>query len=480
MSSTQVSSINTSVRIHSFCFPRKHTDNFPALQWVQAYIGQFGGNASQVTISGESAGGGAVMLQDMAYGGTLGTSLFRNSFASSPYLPMQYGYKDWVPSQSYYAFATHAGCPPDWAYGNSSQTVFGCLLSQNTTTLQLASLAVSSSGTYGSWAFLPVTDGVFIQQTPSQQLLQKRVNGEHMLVGNNANEGPLFTTPNITTEADLVSWLHLIFPLFDNEDISKVLLYYPSTNDSVNPMAVDFATLGYTGTRFAIDSGMIHPLTQKQDPPRSMFPVSLRVPSNAPTTSTPRRPSVSPEPTQSAVSNANVVPAPVCPSYWMAEAYSSAAGTGLASWKYQYSVPPALHGADVALWFMAPSGVIGADISTAAMTMVGNFVRYNDPAISQAVALGSSSNSGVAAASANAAANWPSFSVQAPYQLNLNQTGGTVTSVPLGLPGIPGNGTVYLGPGLMNNFSLVNAYTWEGGRGMRCDFWRAVSGRVPE
>ena len=28
-----------------------------ALQWVQSYIGFFGGNASQVTIAGESAGG---------------------------------------------------------------------------------------------------------------------------------------------------------------------------------------------------------------------------------------------------------------------------------------------------------------------------------------------------------------------------------------------------------------------------------------
>lgn len=49
-----------------------------ALQWVQSYIGLFGGNASQVTISGESAGGGSVMLQSMAYGGYLGDSLFSN------------------------------------------------------------------------------------------------------------------------------------------------------------------------------------------------------------------------------------------------------------------------------------------------------------------------------------------------------------------------------------------------------------------
>ena len=49
-----------------------------ALQWVQKYIGLFGGNGSQVTISGESAGAGSVMLQSMAFGGLLGDSLFSN------------------------------------------------------------------------------------------------------------------------------------------------------------------------------------------------------------------------------------------------------------------------------------------------------------------------------------------------------------------------------------------------------------------
>lgn len=48
-----------------------------ALQWVQDHIGQFGGDVSRVTISGESAGGGGVMLLSIAQNGTLGTSLFR-------------------------------------------------------------------------------------------------------------------------------------------------------------------------------------------------------------------------------------------------------------------------------------------------------------------------------------------------------------------------------------------------------------------
>lgn len=115
---------------------------------------------------------------------------------------------------------------------------------QNTTTLQLASFAVSASGIYGTWGFLPVTDGVFIQQTPSQQLLKKQLNGEHLLVGNNANEGPLFTPQDITTEDELLAWLQLTFPLFTTEQISKILLYYPSTNASVSASTPLFATDG--------------------------------------------------------------------------------------------------------------------------------------------------------------------------------------------------------------------------------------------
>ena len=53
-------------------------DQLFALQWVQAYIQLFGGDPDRVTISGESAGAGSVMLLDIAYGGTLGTSLFVN------------------------------------------------------------------------------------------------------------------------------------------------------------------------------------------------------------------------------------------------------------------------------------------------------------------------------------------------------------------------------------------------------------------
>ena len=103
---------------------------------------------------------------------------------------MQYGYADWIPSQSYYAFAAAAGCGPIMPFlTNGSQQIFECLVGKDYETLANASAMVSQESSYGTWAFLPVTDGTFVQDLPSQQLGRGAVNGLNILSGNNANEG---------------------------------------------------------------------------------------------------------------------------------------------------------------------------------------------------------------------------------------------------------------------------------------------------
>jgi len=66
-----------------------HDQQF-ALEWVQKYIHLFGGNPDNVTIAGESAGGGSIMLAAMAHGGKDGTRLWKRGIADSPYLPTQW------------------------------------------------------------------------------------------------------------------------------------------------------------------------------------------------------------------------------------------------------------------------------------------------------------------------------------------------------------------------------------------------------
>ena len=142
------------------------------------------------------------MLHGMAYGGGLGNSLFSQVrvlgtrllpyseirsglniiqlIAASPYLPRQYRYADAAPTQLYGAFASLAGC------GNAkggAYAVFNCLASKDTITLQQASAVIDASGLSGTWTFLPVTDGVYIQQRPSEQLFTAKLNGDKLLTG---------------------------------------------------------------------------------------------------------------------------------------------------------------------------------------------------------------------------------------------------------------------------------------------------------
>lgn len=102
------------------------------------------------------------------------------------------------------------------------------------------------------------------------------------------------------------------------------------------------------------------------------------------------------------------------------------------------------------------------------MTMLGNFIVHDDPSIPTAIANGITTGN----MTANPASNWPPYSIYNPQLLDLNTTCPAIEYI-AGLP-------YCHGPREKNTFRLANAYTWEGGRGFRCDFWKSMGELVPE
>ena len=95
-------------------------------------------------------------------------------------------------------------------------------------------------------------------------MLNKNVRNQLISGQNNANEGSFFAPQNIVTEDDFITFLRNSFPLFMEDDISKLLLYYPSTNNSVLSTP-GFATSGLTNPTALNESSFATGQQQRAD-----------------------------------------------------------------------------------------------------------------------------------------------------------------------------------------------------------------------
>ncbi|KAL9051000.1 MAG: hypothetical protein Q9162_006295 [Coniocarpon cinnabarinum] len=151
-----------------------------ALEWVQQHIHRFGGNASQVTVMGESAGGGSIAAHIAAYKGEKGNPPFRGAIAQSPY---------------YLPTSPHLRSTVDGVLDFANVSSLDALRLMSTTDLQILNALLIGNALTGFTTFTLVPDGEYIPEALGRLYrsgsFDKSVT---LMTGHNVDEGSLFVS----------------------------------------------------------------------------------------------------------------------------------------------------------------------------------------------------------------------------------------------------------------------------------------------
>lgn len=345
-----------------------------------------------------------------------------------------------APTEYYLQFAQKAGCLGNADASSSSEAVYKCLLSANSTVLQLASADVSNNAKVGQWAFIPVTDGTLLRELPTKQLARGEVNGERILTGHNANEGTYFVPQNITSQDRLVDFIKLNYPGVTPENITSILSLYSVPESSL------------TSPKFDTD-GLNPPYATSV----SGYAVGW----------------------QQAANNLYAETTFVCPAYWLADAYrTTSANPKRSSWRYQFSIPNAFHGADLAPIFEDPA------IETARMdttfrrgfqSIWAQFITAGDPTLTPLI-IGSGAGSEALAAAGRE--RWWSWGQTSKLQRFNNKVRPGDEKPRFDLLNL--NVTTVAEGKVKADWKVYDGLTFEGGRGARCDLWAKLGEFIEE
>lgn len=194
------------------------------IEWVKANIHLFGGDPTQITLMGESAGGGSIMHQITAFGGQRGVS-FQRAIPQSP---------GWFPiSDQYTQEASMATFMRNLNVSSLAEA-----RNASTAAVQRANLLTVYASSYGQYTFGPTFDGIFVVNQPGLSLLTNVAYAKdvQVMAGHNTFEGPLFTPPYIQDDASLATYIKANYPAVRDNVLNYILqTLYPAVYNGTYP-----------------------------------------------------------------------------------------------------------------------------------------------------------------------------------------------------------------------------------------------------
>lgn len=198
-----------------------------ALEWVQENIHLFGGDCDQVSIFGESAGGGSIMHQITAYGSTSGVPFQRAILQSPAFQVMpQADTQDIRFSKSL-----------KWAsiFNGSNVANLDQLKRLPFEELWKVNQITTAAAYWGSFTWGPAIDGLFVPDLPGVLLSEGKFDPSiQVLTAHNSDEAYLFASPLITNQGEYAASLRLLLPDASDDVITYIdtSLYPPVYNGS--------------------------------------------------------------------------------------------------------------------------------------------------------------------------------------------------------------------------------------------------------
>lgn len=183
-----------------------------------------------MTVLGESAGGSSIMHQITAFGGA--KAPFQKAIMQSPGFSV-------TPGNAEQEAVMQSVLSQAQTLVSGNVTDVAALRNLDSKTLTALNYIVVARSEYASFTFGPVVDGTFAPNLPGVLLLENKFDSSvEVMTAHNSNEGIVFTSPFIDTEAEFATAVDNLFSTATNETIDYVL-------DTLYPAVYD-GTYGYT------------------------------------------------------------------------------------------------------------------------------------------------------------------------------------------------------------------------------------------